>query len=267
MKCTSLNRFFAAIMAGLLGLPLVGSAQASPQTIYWAGVAFVGNASDIAERNPYLAEWVDETGLLELNQRAWSELQKVERNDLEFSTDLGRSESGNAIAMALALDFEQINGYHITQLNSFCVPNAQIYAQILTFDMTESKLLSSFPIKSKRIRDCEENTQSLSKQKALAWVDELMVGEGDSLMSVFPRAVSRLPLNRGWMFNIKVGEVALGDFTKRALEENNIPEDAYKRWLAAQVTSNMSEKLEIPVLPYSLGQAIGGAMPLRFSEA
>ena len=92
-----------------------------------------------------------------------------------------------------------------------------------------------------------------------------MTGEGESLLSVLPSAVD-LPLNRGWVFNIQVREVKLGKYTKAALDDAGIAEGAYRRWLAAQATANLSAKARIPVLPYSLGQAISGAMPISFSE-
>ncbi len=255
------------ISSFLLAFPHKGVAQEPPQTIYWAGVAFVGNAADIEARNPHLAEWVDQIGLVELNQMVWEKLQQVERQDIRLTMELGRVSSGNAIAMALALDFEQLNAFYIAPINSMCVSNAQIYAQILTFDMTEGKLLSSFPLHSKRIRDCEEGADHLSSEKAVDWVSELMTGEGESLLSVLPSAVDTLPLNRGWVFNIQVREVKLGKYTKAALEDAGIAEGAYRRWLAAQATANLSAKARIPVLPYSLGQAISGAMPISFSEA
>ena len=209
---------------------------------------------------------VEEQGISTLNQRAWSELEKIERKDIRFTRDLGSTESNNAIAMALALDFEQLNPYYIPALNSVCVAQAQVYAQILTFDMAQKKLLSAFPIVSKGVRDCEQGTDVLSKTKGREWISDAFLGEGESLINEFPSAMKDLPLNRGWLANIQVGDIKLGSHAKDALVARGISERFYKRWLAAQVTSNMSAKAAIPVLPYSLGQAIGGAMPLRFSE-
>ena len=256
----------ALISSSLLAFPQKGVAQEPPQTIYWAGVAFVGSPAEVKQRSPFLSAIVEEQGISTLNQRAWSELEKIERKDIRFTRDLGSTESNNAIAMALALDFEQLNPYYIPALNSVCVAQAQVYAQILTFDMAQKKLLSAFPIVSKGVRDCEQDTDVLSKTKGREWISDAFLGEGESLINEFPSAMKDLPLNRGWLANIQVGDIKLGSHAKDALVARGISERFYKRWLAAQVTSNMSAKAAIPVLPYSLGQAIGGAMPLRFSE-
>ena len=144
----------ALISSSLLAFPQKGVAQEPPQTIYWAGVAFVGSPAEVKQRSPFLSAIVEEQGISTLNQRAWSELEKIERKDIRFTRDLGSTESNNAIAMALALDFEQVNPYYIPALNSVCVAQAQVYAQILTFDMAQKKLLSAFPIVSKGVRDC-----------------------------------------------------------------------------------------------------------------
>ena len=269
VTCTTSRVFIIAmalISSLVLAFPQKGSAQELPQTIYWSGVGFVGNSADKEARSPHLADWVEQIGLAELSMMAWEKLQQVERQDIRLTMDLGRVKSGNAIAMALALDFEQINAVYISPIDSMCASNAQIYAQILFFDMTEGKLLSSFPLHSKRIRDCEGATDELSAEKAEQWISDLMSGEGQSLLNVLPQAYSTLPLNRGFEFNIRVREVKLGKYTEVALGEAGIGKHAYSRWLAAQVTSNLSARAGIPVLPFSLGQAISSKMKVSFSE-
>ena len=47
----------------------------------------------------------------------WEKLQQVERQDIRLTMDLGRVKSGNAIAMALALDFEQLNAFTLLPSN------------------------------------------------------------------------------------------------------------------------------------------------------
>ena len=150
----------ALISSSLLAFPQKGVAQEPPQTIYWAGVAFVGSPAEVKQRSPFLSAIVEEQGISRAQSKVLGELEQVERQDIRFTRDLGSTESNNAIAMALALDFEQLNPYYIPAINSMCVAQAQVYAQILTFDMAQKKLLSAFPIVSKGVRDCEEGTQT-----------------------------------------------------------------------------------------------------------
>ena len=70
--------------------------------------------------------------------------------------------------------------------------------------MAQKKLPSAFPIVSKGVRDCQQDTDVLSKTKGREWISDAFLGEGESLLSVLPSAVDTLPLNRGWVFNIQV---------------------------------------------------------------
>ena len=78
----------ALISSSLLAFPQKGVAQEPPQTIYWAGVAFVGSPAEAKQRSPFLSAIVAEQGISALNQRAWSELEKVERKDIRFTLSL-----------------------------------------------------------------------------------------------------------------------------------------------------------------------------------
>ena len=81
--------------------------QDDPHTILWAGIAFRGNMSDTAELLPLTKSVIDEVGLAKLNTIAWEGIQRIKRDDIRFSQAVGESTSGDAIALALALDFEQ----------------------------------------------------------------------------------------------------------------------------------------------------------------
>ena len=49
----------------------------------------------------------------------------------------------------------------------------------------------------------------LSKTKAGEWISDAFLGEGESLINEFPSAMKDLPLNRGWLANIQVGDIKL----------------------------------------------------------
>jgi len=262
-------RSSALLAVGVLSSFLLGhdaKAQESPQTLYWAGISFAGNASDIEQSNPYLFKFVNDAGLDQLNKLAWEKLQGIKRSDLNLVADLGRSTTGDAIAMTLALDFEVVNSIYYSRVNRVCA-YVSVYAQIMTFDMTNSRLISAFPISSKLPGDCEVDTNALSESKGLEWIESAVVGHERSLLNVLPAQLETLPLSQGWLANIKVEDIALGPTVVAEIAQIGLSEGAYKRWLAAQVAARMSSAMQIPVLPYTLGQAIGGAMPLRFKDS
>ena len=256
-----------ALMLALGICSSVVSGQDDPQTILWAGIAFRGNAPDITELLPVTKSVVDRVGLVKLTELAWEKIQRIDRPDVRFTRELGSSTSGNAIAMALALDFEQFGESVITndQERNVCGRN-RLWAQILVFDFTDKKLIGAFPL-STYVQECQRNASSFSQEKKVALAEELLFQDAQkSILAQFESHLLTQRFHAGWQANIKVTEVVLGKYTKDMLEQSAWSEAAYRRWLAATFAAAMSQQQRIPVLPYSLGDAIAGAMPLRFSD-
>lgn len=263
----AIHRTYSILGVVLLSALLARAAiaQEEPQTIYWAGLSFVGNASDIQQTNPYLSKVVDEVGLGNLNKLLWAQLQSANRPDINLVTELGRSTSGNAVAMTLALDFESVQVYPFGD-EKICA-YVQVFAQIMTFDMTDKRLISAFPVNSKKILDCVSGAGFVSDIQGQEWVTNALMGDGESLVNLVPSKLESLPLNSGWALDIQVAEIKLGPTVLTEISQVGMTEGAYRRWLAAQLSATMSSQIKIPVLPYTLGQAIGGALPMRFSDA
>lgn len=239
--------------------------QDDPQTILWAGIAFRGNMSDTAELLPLTKSAIDEVGLPKLNTLAWEGIQRVKRDDIRFSQAVGKSTSGDAIALALALDFEQ---FQESVVRGNVCAFGRLWAQVLVFDFSEKKLIGAFPLRVETPNSCERDVTVFPEDKKRALVRQLLFEDASkSILSAFERQLADQQFHSGWQANIKVTAVALGKFTKEMLKESAWSEAAYRRWLAATFAAAMSDQQRIPVLPYSLGGAIAGAMPLRFGDS
>jgi len=239
--------------------------QDDAQTILWAGIAFRGNVADTAELLPLTKSVVDEVGLVKLNTLAWEGIQRVKRGDIRFSQAMGESTSGDAIALALALDFEQ---FQESVVRGNVCAFGRLWAQVLVFDFSEKKLIGAFPLRVETPNSCERDVTVFPEDKKRALVRQLLFEDvSRSILSAFERQLADQQFHSGWQANIKVTEVVLGKFTKAMLAESAWSEAAYRRWLAATFAAAMSDQQRIPVLPYSLGGAIAGAMPLRFGDS
>jgi len=239
--------------------------QDDPHTILWAGIAFRGNMSDTAELLPLTKSVIDEVGLAKLNTIAWEGIQRIKRDDIRFSQAVGESTSGDAIALALALDFEQ---FQESVVRGNVCAFGRLWAQVLVFDFSEKKLIGAFPLRVETPNSCERDVTVFPEDKKRALVRQLLFEDAfKSILSAFERQLADQQFHSGWQANIKVTEVALGKFTKEMLKESAWSEAAYRRWLAATFAAAMSDQQRIPVLPYSLGGAIAGAMPLRFGDS
>jgi len=221
--------------------------------------------SDTAELLPLTKSVIDEVGLAKLNTIAWEGIQRIKRDDIRFSQAVGESTSGDAIALALALDFEQ---FQESVVRGNVCAFGRLWAQVLVFDFSEKKLIGAFPLRVETPNSCERDVTVFPEDKKRALVRQLLFEDAfKSILSAFERQLADQQFHSGWQANIKVTEVALGKFTKEMLKESAWSEAAYRRWLAATFAAAMSDQQRIPVLPYSLGGAIAGAMPLRFGDS
>ena len=257
-----IRRIVSVLVVGMCSSMVYG--QDDVQTILWAGIAFRGNVADTAELLPLTKSVVNEVGLPKLNTLAWEGIQRVKRNDIRFSQAVGKSTSGNAIALALALDFEQ---FQESVVRGNVCAFGRLWAQVLVFDFSEKKLIGAFPLRVETPTSCERDVTVFPEDKKRALVRQLLFEDAsNSILSAFEGQLADQQFHSGWQANIKVTQVALGKYTKAMLKSSAWSEAAYRRWLAATFAAAMTEQQRIPVLPYSLGGAIAGAMPLRFED-
>jgi hypothetical protein len=257
-----IRRIVSVLVVGMCSSMVYG--QDDVQTILWAGIAFRGNVADTAELLPLTKSVVNEVGLPKLNTLAWEGIQRVKRNDIRFSQAVGKSTSGNAIALALALDFEQ---FQESVVRGNVCAFGRLWAQVLVFDFSEKKLIGAFPLRVETPNSCERDVTVFPEDKKRALVRQLLFEDAsNSILSAFEGQLADQQFHSGWQANIKVTQVALGKYTKAMLKSSAWSEAAYRRWLAATFAAAMTEQQRIPVLPYSLGGAIAGAMPLRFED-
>jgi hypothetical protein len=68
-------------------------------------------------------------------------------------------------------------------------------------------------------------------------------------------------------WNIKVRSVEQTASADKYLKKYDVDTEVFNTRVASQFSAAMSKRLGIPVLPYTKGQAIGGAMAMRFENA
>jgi hypothetical protein len=265
MKSSLSNNILSLIL--LFGLYLgstieLASAQDSPQTVYFAGLAFLGNADDAEENLPRASRFLTVERLEQLNRSLFERLTAVSRQDLRLTTNLGDSGSGDAIAMAIALDQELTT---VEFGKTAYISKVRLWLQILTFDFTSKKLLSADPV---RITVIQSSKERPSEEQVSAWLFDLY--DQNSEFGIVNQVVKKFPhvkFHKGWQAYIQVRNVEITSSTTEKLSRQGISENSFKIWLAGTFSSALSENQKIPVLPYARGQAVGGAMAARFANS
>jgi hypothetical protein len=243
-------------------------ASAEKQKVYFAGFAFLSDRKDAEIDFAYSRKIFEAkdpaTGQPRLNAALLSKLQGKTFGEFDLVTDaLGDHLSAGAVAMAIALDWENINtevidGKHKVVIN--------LHGQVLLFDYKEKKILAGYPA-GVRINDVSDTTPN---EKYLMPLFEKAYFEhigGVNVLDAFADGIGRVKLKEGFSQRIKISEVVLDEKSNEFLPQNvKLRPEAYKAFIAQQFGTFLSSNLGVAILPYSTGEAIGNTMACRFQN-
>jgi len=256
-----------SLAAAFLVCFFAATALQAKQNVQFAGIAFVGGLKDAEVTMPYVTKVLSDSKIRIANTELMKIVSKVDREDLVFLTGGeggGSINSGSALATAVAISAESFRDNRTSFGNTL---KLSLRAQILTFDFTNKRVISSFPVYSASVKSYNETTDMAALREELV-VKTLINNDEDPGKSIFDKVgkkLETLKFKEGWKVYVQVRDVTVNPPAEEILKANNIPVDAYKSWLAAAFSSGLSDFHDIPVLPYTKGQALG-AMRLRFDE-
>ena len=248
---------------------LVVCAQTTPVSadtpVYFAGLAYIGDASDMARAAPYAASLIqDSKALTEYNGELIAAMREASVEDVLLETRSGRSTSGEALSLALAITEEQFqaedtgSGYYAVKATTF--------GQIVLFDFTEKRVISTVPFITSYTDSPEEVDEAYKRQiYETVYFDR---SKKINIVNVFAARLSDVNFEKPFnSWNIRVRTVQQTAKADGYLATYGVDKDVFHTRLASQFSASMSQGLRIPVLPFTKGQAIGGAMALRFADA
>jgi hypothetical protein len=212
-------------------------------------------ASSIIGSQPVLAEY---------NSILRSAISEVDIEGVSFTSGLGNSKSGNALSIALAITEEQFQAEN-TGSGYFAV-KATTFGQIVLFDFTEKRVISTIPFITS-YTDSPKTVDDAYRRE----IYKTVYFDQSKKINLVNEFISRLaevnfdkPFN-SW--NIKVRSVEQTASADKYLKKYDVDTEVFNTRVASQFSAAMSKRLGIPVLPYTKGQAIGGAMAMRFENA
>jgi hypothetical protein len=243
-------------------------ASAEKQKVYFAGFAFLSDHNDVEIDFPYsrkIFELKDPaTGQPRLNAALLTKLKGKIFDEFDLVTDaLGDHLSAGSVAMAIALDWENINTEEIDGKYKVVI---NLHGQVLLFDYREKKILAGYPT-GVRINDVSVTTPD--EKQYMALFEKICFENigGVNLPDVFVDGIGRVKLKEGFSQRIKISEVVLEEKSNEFLPQNiKLRPEAFKAFIAQQFGTFLSSNLGVPILPYSTGEAIGNTMACRFQN-
>ena len=239
-------------------------ALAVPQNINYAGFAFLG---DYSQREK-LYRYSSRIQAIKVGKRPALEvalqgaLKHHFRNEnINLSFGLGdRKNASMALAFAVSNESVRYQG-----LNNGFNAIFLIFAQILVFDFDESKVIANFPV---AILHNEVVKRKLGDAATLGIFKKLYL-DLNSESNIFRRWVARLNTinpkasygNYCKLTNLEVNPKILNDPINKISDAR-----AFQLQSAQFFESVLSTHQNIPMVPYTKGEAIGKKMPARFAN-
>lgn len=238
-----------------------------PVSVYYAGFSFVGNHADNAKAYPHsvaLAKENGANGLPLIEQALLARMSKIERPDVNFIVNhLGDYRSGDAITLAFAIDWENVAVEKIADVYKVVV---DLHGQILLFDYSEMKVIGSYPV-AIQLRDVQNDEPSEEYIRSIIRALYLDDQYGINIVDEFSNRLKSVAIKPSFGQYLMVRNVVLEEkAVKHMPSTERLDQSIFKTTVAQSFGKYLSLNQGVSLLPYTVGEAIGSKMALRFSN-
>lgn len=247
------------ILAGFLFI----SVQSAHSTeVAFAGFAYSGDSSTINARFPYSKQYEESLGSKGINSLLQKTLLSVQPKNIRIIPRIeelvGRDQ---AIAVALVMTNEVVSTELIGQTYKLFV---QLGAQAVFFDFKSKTVLKSYPFSFAYIDALPEQPTAAQKLESIQHVYLGRNGK-PGMIDRFSNALTNATIPNAVTKYVQVVNVDIGDEARTKFSE------AYGRgvaeaWVADSFSEAIANKMEMPILPFSKGYAIGNVMAMTISN-
>ncbi len=256
-----------SLRIALLVVLLAVAPRAWALDVYFAGFAWLGDAATLDAHYPHsrALNRHEDAGVAPLDAAVSARLRaaKFESFTPKFD-ELGSlgADSPSSLALAFVLDRETVSVETIGETRKILV---ELAGQALFFDFRESAVVAAFPIVN-QYRDVKQS--EVMREDIAAIVRDMYFGTNTvNVLDDFTRTLAGVKLNPNVTRRIQVAEVSFEPALRALMPERFARDDrALRNTLAQEFSKYLSAGQGIPVLPYSVGQAIGNRMAGRFSD-
>lgn len=247
----------------LILFPFIGVAHAAdPQQVYWAGFAFTGEQSIRATTVPHAASSIDKHGIESLNHVLSTALQGHRPAHLQIVQNQFAKLDGStsATVLAAALDRETVT---VEPIGGKYKLLTELAFQALFFNFREKQVIAAYPVTLQYIDLLD--APPTSQQIDTVFERKLYGGGPSDLPQTFVQALADVQLPEAAMKRLQVGVVKLSSDAQASLPQPEMVA-SLQSMLANEFTKLLSSQTGVGLLPPSMGEAIGGAMSLRFDD-
>ena len=247
---------------------LLGCGSSQAAEVYFAGMAYSGDATSIADRFPYTSQYLKglEANKVRVGSLIYKEMganlpQNFELAPLAAQAQLkGRD---RAVSVALLLNNEAVSLEHFGQFAKFFV---QLRGQALFFDFKSQTVLRAYPISLAYIDVVDHYPSEDEMQERIRLLFEGTQGKA-GLFTRFAQAVQKATLPEGVSRFLQVSQVTVAPEAMVGLPPAlTSTKGAAETWLADMLAEAISNRAQVPILPYVKGHALGKVMAMKIAD-
>ncbi len=249
-----------------LYLFILTSGAYADESLIYAGFSFAGNYSENQERYPYATELASQTtknGMPVLDH-ALREVVKHHYQRKEKLIDIQKDiDNGTSLALAFGLSQESVEKIGWKDKNLYIY---RVLSQVMIFDFSKNLLLANFPAML-QYQEIDENIRNNEAHRKV--FRDIYLNTNDTGKSIFYEWVMRLnsiAIKESYPFYLKVGSLDLDPEIVEQLPEGTTAK-TYSSEVVQLFESILSKEQKVSMIPFTKGQAVGGKMPMRFSDA
>ena len=240
-------------------LALVSLNAVATEQFLYAGFAYSGNFSNRDSLYPYTSK----LDVAKLDQEFLKRLQNSPEVFKRLTVEQRKLGQGNQISVAFALNGENAE-YQVINGESFLV--LRIFATVLAFDRNSKNLVGAYPFGVGTTVKVNGRPSAASRNEMIAklyFTNEYGVNAFDKWIAQFKNSV----ITEKFPKYFQVKNVDIEAEAGNTLTLYKINEGAFKNQIGNMLDAALSSENNIPILPSALGEAIGGKMAYRFSNA
>ncbi|WP_158905907.1 hypothetical protein [Burkholderia sp. L27(2015)] len=238
---------------------------AGAQDLYFAGFSFAGDNIQNRQRYPAaeaLQNEKDKDGVNVLDAALRKQLKELTRSDITLKYDLGDSGSGNATALAFALDQESVEDDKMGSQDLYIY---RVIANVLVFDFQTKTVVADFPAMV-QYQDLGVPGRTDEENRAVFRRIYLEPGFGANIFAEWVRRLSVTQINKSYSSHLAVRSVTIAPEAEALVPDALKKNDAYATQVAQTFEYSLASIQNIGLLPYTPGQAIAGKMVTRFAN-
>jgi len=242
-----------------ISLALVSLKAVASEQFLYAGFAYSGNFSNRDSLYPYTSK-ID---VAKLDQEFLKRLKNSPEAFKRLTVEQRKLGQGNQISVAFALNSENAE-YQVVNGESFLV--LRIFATVLAFDRSSKNLVGAYPfgVGTTVKVSGKPSTASINEMIAkLYFTNDYGVNAFDKWITQFTNAA----ITEKFPKYFQVKNVDIEAEAANTLTLYKVNEGAFKNQIGNMLDAALSSENNIPILPSALGEAIGGKMAYRFSNA